>query len=274
MNATRLTSIESTTLKLDAEIAPQSGLPTGRLLRAYLTEAGYESVRLLRAPGFGLPFLGMPVLLYLLFAVLIAGAATRSDPMTAKFLFAGFAVFGVVGPGMFGFGVIVATEREQGLLRLKRALPMPMGAYLLAKMLMAMLFAGIIMATMLAAGLTLGHLTLTAGQIARVTALGVLGALPFCALGLLIGTWATARSSPAFVNLVYIPMLHLSGLFYPLPKGLQAMAPLWPAYHLDQLAFAALGAPSRGDLLTHVAVLLGVTVVFGFIALRRLERVG
>ena len=269
-----MSATTSTSLELGAERAPGSDLPTGRLLRAYLTEAGYESVRMLRAPGFGLPFLGMPVLLYLLFAVLIAGAATRADPQVAKYLFAGFAVFGVIGPSLFGFGVVVATEREQGLLRLKRALPMPMGAYLLAKALMAMLFAAIIMITMLAAGLSLGHLSLTAGQIAGVIALGVLGALPFCALGLLIGTWATARSSPALVSLVYLPMLHLSGLFYPLPQGLQTLAPFWPAYHLDQLAFAALGAPSRGDVLTHLAVLAGVTVFFGFIALRRLERVG
>jgi ABC-2 type transport system permease protein len=272
MNAT--TSTTSTTLKLGAERAQSSDLPSGRLLRAYLAEARYESVRMLRAPGFALPFLGMPVLLYLLFAVVIAGAAAQKDPVVAKFFFSGFAIFGIVGPAMFGFGVVVATEREKGLLRLKRALPMPMGAYLLAKMIMAMVFAAIIMAALLIAGLSLGHLTLTAGQIVQVLLIGILGAVPFCAMGLLIGTWATERSSPAFVNLVYIPMLHLSGLFYPLPKGLQALAPVWPAYHLNQLSLAALKVTQGGGTLTHIAVLVGVTVLFGLIALRRLERVG
>ena len=240
----------------------------------YLTEARYESVRMLRAPGFALPFIGAPVLLYLLFAVLIAGEATRADPAVARFFFTGFSVFGVIGPAMFGFGINVATERTQGLLRLKRALPMPMAAYLLAKMIMAMLFAAIIMAIVTVAGLSLGNLTLTAGQIARVVATGVLGAVPFCAMGLLIGAWATGRSAPAFVNLVYIPMLHLSGLFYPLPKSLQAMAPAWPTFHLHQLALSAVGAEFWGKTLTHVAALAVVTVVFTLIALRRLERVG
>lgn len=269
MNATT-----STSLKLQAEVAQSSEVPMGRRLRAYLTEARYESVRMLRAPGFALPFLGAPVLLYLLFAVLIAGSATRADPAVARFFFTGFAIFGVIGPGMFGFGVVVATEREQGLLRLKRALPMPPAAYLLAKMLMAMMFAAIIMATLIVVGLSLGHVPLTAGQIVRVLMTGILGAVPFCAMGLLIGVWATARSSPAFVNLVYLPMLHLSGLFYPLPKGLQAMAPVWPSYHLHQLALSAVGSASRGETLTHVAVLAGVTVLFSWIALRRFERVG
>ncbi len=271
MNATTSTSAS---LELGAEMTRDAEIPARRLFRAYLAEARYESMRMLRAPGFAIPFLGLPVLLYLLFAVLIAGAATRENPAVASFFFAGFAVFGVIGPAMFGFGVVVATEREQGLLRLKRALPMPPAAYLLAKALMAMLFAAIVMATVIAAGLSLGHLTLTAGQIVRVTVTGILGAVPFCALGLLIGVWTTGRSSPAIVNLIYLPMLHLSGLFYPLPKTLQAMAPAWPAYHLHQLALAAVGAASRGDAMTHAAVLAGVTALCGLLALRRLARIG
>lgn len=269
MNATTSTSLE-----LGAAMTRDSEIPTRRLVRAYLAEARYESVRMLRAPGFAIPFLGLPVLLYLLFAVLIAGAATRDNPAVASFMFTGFAVFGIIGPGMFGFGVVVATERDQGLLRLKRALPMPPAAYLLAKVVMAMLFSAIILATLLAAGLTLGHVTLNAGQIIRFLVTGVLGAVPFCALGLLIGVWTTGRSSPAIVNLIYLPMLHLSGLFYPLPKILQSMAPVWPAHHLHQLALATVGAASRGDAITHAAVLAGVTVLCGLLALRRLARIG
>jgi ABC-2 type transport system permease protein len=267
MNAT-------SSLEIDGGLARSAAIPRSRLLRTYVAEAKYESLRMLRAPGFAIPFLGLPVGLYLLFAVLIAGAATRSDPGVARFFFSGFTVFGVIGPAMFGFGVIVATEREQGLLKLKRALPMPPAAYLLAKAFMAMLFAAIIMATMLAAGLTLGHLTLTAGQALNAVAIGLLGSLPFCALGLLIGVWTTSRTSPAIVNLIYLPMLHLSGLFYPLPKVLQAMAPVWPAYHLSQLMHGAIGLDSRGATLTHVAVLALVTVALGALALRRLARNG
>lgn len=271
MNAT--TSTTSTPLRI-SEPVRSADLPAGRRVRAYLTEARYESVRMMRSPGFALPFLGMPILLYLLFAVLIAGEAARADQGVARFFFTGFAVFGVIGPAMFGFGMNVATERTQGLLQLKRALPMPMAAYLLAKVLMAMLFAALIMASITASALSLGHLALTAGQAVTVVVLGVLGAVPFCAMGFLIGTLATGRSAPAFVNLVYVPMLHLSGLFYPLPGSLKAMAPAWPAFHLHQLALSAVGAESQGGTLTHVAVLAGVTVLFTWIALRRLERVG
>lgn len=154
-------------------------MPVSRLLHAYLTEARYETVRMLRTPAFAIPFLGLPVLLYLLFGVVIFGDAARNDPQAGMFIFTAFSVFGVMGPGIFGFGMVVAIEREQGLLKLKRALPMPPAAYLLAKMLMALMFALIVMATMIVA-LPLGHLKLTACQALAAAAINILGLAILC----------------------------------------------------------------------------------------------
>jgi ABC-2 type transport system permease protein len=153
-------------------------------------------------------------------------------------------------------------------------LPAPPGSYLLAKLLMTMLFALIVMATMIPAALLLGHLPLTFAQCARVTAVNILGSLPFCAIGLFIGTRASGKASIAFVNLIYVPMMHISGLFYPLPKFLRTISPVWPTYHLQQLVFAALGAPFYGRTAVHLAVLAGVTLVLTALSIRRLARVG
>jgi ABC-2 type transport system permease protein len=248
-------------------------MPTGRLWRAYWMEAKYESLRMLRAPAFAGPFLGIPVLLYLLFAVLLYGDAMAKDPKSALFLFMGFSVFGVMGPGMFGFGITIAMEREQGLLKLKRAMPGPPAAPLLAKMLMSMLFVAIIMATVIAAA-PLGHLRLSAGQLLAVSAANILGAVPFCAIGLYIGTRCTGKSAPAFVNLFCLPMIYLSGFLIPLPKSMLWVESLSPAFHLDQLALGAIGAPSLGSPILHLAVLAGVTLALTGLAVRRLARVG
>jgi ABC-2 type transport system permease protein len=249
-------------------------MSSGRLLRAYLAEAGFESLRMFRVLGFSLPFLILPAALYLLFGVVIFGEAVRNDPATGRFLFAAFAVFGVMGPGMFGFGATIATEREQGLLTLKRALPSPPGSYLLAKLLMTMLFALIVMGTMIPAALLLGHLPLTFAQCAAVTTINMIGSLPFCAIGLFVGTRASGKAAVALVNLIYVPMMHVSGLFYPLPKFLRTISPIWPSYHLQQLVFAALAMPSYGRTAIHVAVLVLVTLLLTGISIRRLARVG
>jgi ABC-2 type transport system permease protein len=248
-------------------------MSTGRLLRAYWTEAKYECIRLLRSPAFAGPFLGLPVLLYLLFGVLLYGDALAKDPKGALFLFMGFTIFGVLGPGMFGFGISVATEREKGLFALKRALPMPPGASLLSKLAMSMLFVAIIMATMVAA-LPLGHLKLAGGQLAALSVVCILGSAPFGAIGLFVGTWASAKAAPALVNLAYLPMIYLSGFLIPL-KHMEWLERWSPAFHLHQLALHAMGVPNAGwQPLVHVAVLATVTVVLTWLAVRRLARVG
>jgi ABC-2 type transport system permease protein len=249
-------------------------MPIGRLWNAYFTEAKYETVRMLRSPAFGIPFLSLPVALYLLFAVLLFGTALRADHKGGIFTFAAFDVFGVMGPGLFGFGAVVAMEREQGLLALKRALPMPPAAYLTAKLIMAMMFGVIVTTTMIAAALTLGHLPLSAGQCASLTVINILGALPFCALGLFIGTRTSGKAAPAISNIIYLAMIYLSGIMFPLPKSMEATAVIWPAYHLDQLAFRVLGNPSQGAAWVHIVVLAGVTVLFTALSIRRLARVG
>jgi ABC-2 type transport system permease protein len=185
----------------------------------------------------------------------------------------GFSVLGAMGPGMFGFGVTVAVEREHGLLKLKRALPTPPAASLLAKMLMSMLFVAIVQATMIVAA-PYGHLRLGAAQLLGVAVVNILGSLPFCALGFFIGSLASAKAAPAFVNLLYLPMIYLSGFLFPLPKSMQWIERISPAYHLDQAALMAIGAPSEGALAFHVAVLAGVTLVFTALAVRRLARIG
>jgi len=266
--------MSATSIPLSGKLTGNCSVSAGRVLRAYFVETKYEFVRMLRTPAFSTPFLGLPVLLLLLFGVLLFGSAIRNDQTAGKFLFTAFAVMGMMGPGIFGFGMGVAIEREQGMLKLKRALPMPPAAYLLAKMLMSVLFGVIIMATMIAAGLTLMHLSLSLAQILKVVLVCIIGTLPFSAIGLFLGVWTTARSAPAFVNLTYQIMMHLSGLFYPLPKFMQMIAPIWPTYHLQQLVMSILGAPSRGSTIAHVAVLSGLTLVLGALAIRRLKRAG
>jgi len=245
----------------------------GQVVNAYVQEARAEVLRYLRLPGFLLPTMLFPSVFYLMFGIFLA---QHNSPDAARYLLASYGTFGVMAPGLFGFGVSLAIDREQGLLTLKRALPMPPGAYLFGKMCMALMMASVITTIMLCLAIFGAHVSLGAGNIATFFITEVLGVLVFCSLGLLIGTLAKGQSAPGLVNLVYLPMAFLSGLWFPLsvmPKFLQAVAPLWPAYHLDQLALSAIGMGQGGELV-HGLVLAGFTVVFLTLAARRLARHG
>lgn len=246
-------------------------MPIGRVLRVYYNEAWYESVRMLRAPAFAVPFLLVPVALYAFFGALVTPGAD-ADPRIPAYLFTGFSVFGVMGPALFGFGMSMALEREQGLLRLKRALPMPPMAYLFAKMAMAMLFSALISVSLIAACLLLSPLRLGFARNAAVLVTMVAGSLPFCAIGLFIGARVSGRTAPAVVNLVYLPLIYLSGLFIPLPAAIRFVALFSPAFHLNQLALGHAGVGSILSWTMHLAVLVGVTVLFAGLTARRMSR--
>jgi ABC-2 type transport system permease protein len=72
---------------------------------------------------------------------------------------------------------------------------------------------------LVAAAVVVGRPGLTLGQYIGVGLLDMAGSLPFGAVGLFIGTRASAKSAPAFANLAYLPFMHLGGLFYPLPRS-------------------------------------------------------
>jgi ABC-2 type transport system permease protein len=253
--------------------APETDMPRRRVLGAYLEEARSECLRYMRAPGFMLPIMLFPAMFYLLFGVLMA-KSNGAD--AARYLLASYGVFGVMSPGLFGFGVSLALERDGGLLTFKRALPMPPGAYLLGKMLMAMAAAGVVILLLLTMALTLGHVSLSLIQASALLLTGMLGVLPFCALGMFVGTLIKGQGAPGMLQLIYLPMSFMSGLWFPLPmlpKFLQQVAPVWPSYHLDMLALASVGM-NKGSLLGHVLVLVGFAAVFLLMAARRLRRHG
>ena len=278
--------MSATTLATFQSNSSTAEMTKSRLRRAYLMETKYECLRALRAPAFALPFLLLPITLYVLFGVLLAGNMSHGDKTIAKMMFVNWSVFGIMGPGMFGFGMFVATERSQGLLTLKRALPAPPAAYLLSKLIMALLFSAIVMASVIAAAAVIGHNGISLAQYVGIMLIDTLGSLPFCAIGLFIGTLASAKSAPGFANLAYLPFMHLGGLFYPLPRSVQPLEFFSPAYYLDKLGLRLIGVPSLDQLangtgpssyggpLLQIAVLAAITVLFTALAVRRLARVG
>ena len=240
-------------------------------LALYLREARFEFLRLLRTPAFSVPTLVFAPMFYLLFGVLL----NRGNAGASSYLMATYSVFGVIGPGLFGFGVGLAIDRERGLLTLKRVQPVPAAAPLFAKVAMAMIFAACIGAMLLIAGITLGGVQMTPSQAALLLCVDILGVMPFCALGLLIGTLVNGSGAPAVVNLIYMPMALLSGLWLPLrllPDVVEQIAPLWPAWHLAQLALKIVGQDSGRPVWMHLTVMLSFTAICLFLAQRRLQR--
>jgi ABC-2 type transport system permease protein len=220
------------------------------------------------------PTIGFPVMFYLLFGVLLGGRAVN-DVDLAEYLIASYGAFGVIGAAMFGFGVGIAAERAQGWLLLKRVSPMPPAALVLAKATMSAMFGLIIIALMGLCGGLLGGVRLSAGEWTGLAGVLVLGAVPFCLIGLALGLAVSPAAAPGIVNLIHLPLAFLSGLALPveaLPAAIRTLAQGLPQYHLGQLALGVIGHASQPDPLTHVLVLASTTVVAGAFAAHAYRR--
>ena len=251
-----------------------SPMPLSRVAGIYLAEAKYESLRMLRTPAFAVPFLLIPAALYTLFGSMAGQSESAQAQNIPTVLYTGFTVFGCMGPALFGFGMSLALEREQGVLKLKRAMPMPAPAYLAAKMVMAMLFAAVAAGSVAMAASMQGRVAIGAVRMLGVIALAVIGTIPFASMGLCIGSRVSGRAAPAIVNVAYLAMIYLSGLFIPLPPSIRWIALFSPAFHLNQLCHAMAGIGSILTQTMHVAALVGVSVLFAGLTIRRLTREG
>ena len=231
--------------------------------RVYALEARYELLKVARMPGFAIPSIAFPVMFYSLFGLVFGGRGMGGISM-ATYLVATYGAFGVIGAALFGFGVGVAVERGQGWLVLKRASPMPPLAFFAAKMFVCAVFSATIVSLLIALAIGAGGVRLDPSAWMVMAATLIVGAIPFCALGLAAGYLVGPNAAPAVVNLVYLPMGFLSGLWIPLevlPNFVKSIAPLLPAYHLGQLALASIGAGGGAPAWTHITALAGFTVI-------------
>ena len=237
----------------------------GRTLAIFAKEAKYELLKNSRIPVYAISTIAFPLMFYVLFGIVLgrSNAAVRND--NATYMLATMGCFGVMAVSLFGFGVSLAIERGQGWLQVKRASPMPIGAYFCAKLFAAVVFSTVIMSLLLTVGVVFGGVHLPVAIAAKLIGILVAGSIPFGAMGLAIGYFAKPNSAPAVVNLIYLPMAFCSGLWIPLfmlPHGLQTFAKFLPAYHMSQMALGTVGMTTEpATTWGHVEALIAFTLI-------------
>ena len=232
-----------------------------RTLRIFSKETKYEFLKLMRTKSFSLSTIGFPVMFYVLFGIANRNAFAGNIHI-AKYMLGGYACFGLIGAALFGIGV--AGEIAAGWLELKRASPMPAPAYLFAKCASAVGFGLIIVSILTAIAISVGGVSLTFTELIKMLGMTIVGSISFASMGLLLALVIPANAATGIVNLIYLPMSFLSGLWMPLrfmPHWLQSVAPALPTYHLSQLMLSIFGYADSISLATHWNALLGFTLV-------------
>lgn len=223
-------------------------------LQIYKKEAYYDLLSLIRTPSFFLPALLFPLVFYVFFGIVMNYSGSSSSYMLVSYV-----CFGVMGPSLFNFSASVASDRVQGWLTLKQLSPMPLMAYVGAKYFSSLVFSLIIALVLFVTAAVFAEVRLESWQWLSLLIIALVGTLPFALIGLLMGLCFSEKAAPAVVNLVYLPMAFLSGLWVPvmyLPEAIQFIAPWLPSYHFAQLSYAVIGAQQSSSLLGHIVYLV------------------
>lgn len=184
-----------------------------------------------------------PVFFFLIFGLSngIAGNRVGHGNISA-FVMISLALYGAVFATTSG-GAMVSIERAQGWSRQLRLTPLSPAAYIMMKVLTALVLGAGSVAVVFVVGL-LTHKASMPAYLWIVSALCVwIGSLLFAAFGLFMGFLLPTENVMQFLGLILTLLAFAGGLFDPLsafPKAVQEIAKFTPLYGLNQLVHTPL----------------------------------
>ena len=172
----------------------------------------------------------------------------------------------VFSGSFFSVSYTLVNERERGILRRLWVTPASASTVVVANSIRSLVsviasISGQALVAWLALDVDFGPSLLS------VAVLLTLGVWAFVPMGLIMGSMAKdMRTAPAIGNLIFFPMVFLSGAAVPisvLPGWLLAIGKMLPTYHLTE---ALTGVMVRGEPLVQQALAVAVLFASGFVA--------
>lgn len=216
---------------------------------------------------------------------LLERAAGRADVLTPRedrvsepgsryvdFLIPGLLGMNIMSTGLWGIGWVIAELRQKKLLKRLAATPMRRWHFLVSFAVVRVLFLAVEVPFLVGFGVVVFG-TPFRGAAATLALLTVLGAAAFSGLGLLIASRASNQQTVGgLINLVLLPMMVLSGVFFSSANFPEVMQPLVRALPLTALNDGMRAVLNDGATLAAVApqalLLLGTALASFAVALR------
>jgi len=179
----------------------------------------------------------MPVLFLVIFVMLFGNGMVPMPSgilvKEATYYIPGFTAFGIISAAYGSLLVTVVRQREEGILKRRRATPIPALVPIAGRALVAVVSAFFMCALLLAIGAVFYGSPLPSHTIPGVALTTAVGAISFCCVGFAVSTFV--RSSDAaqpMVQLTLLPLSFISGIFVPLtnvPGWLADVSSAFPA---------------------------------------------
>jgi imidazolonepropionase-like amidohydrolase/ABC-type multidrug transport system permease subunit len=229
---------------------------TAALLLAQITEIRRSKTALFWMTSFPLGFL-------LLFGFVMA----RGDGRVMAYMMPGLLTTTLMSGALFGVALPLVQQRETGLLRRLRVTPVLAASVVIAHGITAIMTGLISLFVLMWLARAIFGMQLV-GSWPELIGVYLCGAIALVPIGLLVGSAARdIRTAPAISNLLFFPLMFLSGSAMPfamLPDGVKRFARVLPTTYLNE-SYA--GVIVRGESLWSMAGTLAVLLALGAIGI-------
>ncbi|MGD1033747.1 MAG: ABC transporter permease [Candidatus Dormibacteria bacterium] len=179
----------------------------------------------------------MPILFLVIFIALFGnGRVPLGDGVTVKtstYYIPGLTAFGIISAAYASLVVSVVRQRESGILKRRRATPVPAFVPIAGRALVAVVAALLMCALLLGIGAVFYNSPLPTHTIPGVAISAAVGAVSFCCVAFGVASFVrSADAAQPMVQLTLLPLSFISGIFVPLnnvPGWLGAVAGFFPA---------------------------------------------
>ena len=206
-------------------------------LRLVLHQAKYDLLAILRNRQSRFFTLVLPVLFLVIFVSVFGNDKVGPAQVKASTYYVpGIAALGVIAASFVNLVISITAQREAGVLKRRRATPVPAWVLIAGRALTAIVVALAVLTVLLLLGRFAYGVRVPTGTLPGVVVTAIVGAVAFCCLGYAFSTLiGSADSAQPMVQAVMLPLYFISGVFIPninLPTWLRDVARFFPVEHL------------------------------------------
>ena len=241
-------------------------------------QARYEAVAFWRNPQSRFFTLLLPIIFLVIFATVIGGTTTTPDGTRVKiatYYVPGIATLAIIAASFVNLAVSIVTQRETGILKRRRATPVPAAVLIAGRAGVAIAVSVVMVAVLIVLGRVAFGVTIPTSTMPGVVVSSIVGAFTFCCLAFAASVFiSSADAAQPILQFITLPLYFISGVFIPdakNPSWLRHIANIFPVRHLAQAMLTAFDPASRGPGIawTHLGV-VGLWGIGGLaVAVRR-----
>lgn len=197
--------------------------------------------------------LALPVLMMALLIAILGSHPTLGDtgiPTLTTYYVPSMLAFGVVWASVVNLAVNVTVARERGVLKRRRAAPVPPWVVISARALTAVILSMLVAVIVVLFGAIAYGVDLPVAKVPAVAIAVLVGSASFCALGYaLVGFIRTEDAALPVTLGIVLPLYFISGIFIEwlaIPDLLRTAAGLFPVRHLAAAMLTPFDSHSTG----------------------------